>query len=62
VPTEPGRLAVGLFIEYYTSGEVLISVDDVDEWLEKAHRKIEETFETVITDTTRKLLGEGGEL
>lgn len=62
VPTEPGRLAVGLFIEYYTAGEVIIPVDDVDEWLEKAHREIEETFEKIITDTTRKLLGEGGEV
>ena len=63
VPTEPGRLAIGLFIEYFTASQgAPIPFDNVDEWLEKAHREIEETFETVITDTTRKLLGEGGEL
>lgn len=51
---EPNNTSLMLDIDYTMITPEYISFDNLSEWLEKAHERIENTFESCITDKLRK--------
>jgi len=48
--------AINLDLDYFTNTPLGVSFDTVHEWLETAHRRIEDTFEGAITEKLRQTL------
>ncbi len=59
IPGKPNLLSILLDIDYAMVTPEYVSPQDVSNWLEKAHQKIEGVFEGCITDKTREILMEG---
>ena len=47
-----------LDLDYAMTTPEYISLNEVPEWLEKAHKSVEEAFEACITDKTREIFKE----
>ncbi len=58
VPDDPKNTALLLDIDYSLIQEDTVSINDVPEWLEEAHKKIETIFEGCITDRLREIFEE----
>ncbi len=54
VPKKPDILSILLDLDYVMATPEYVSLDNVSEWLEKAHEKIEVAFEASITNRTRE--------
>jgi uncharacterized protein (TIGR04255 family) len=55
ISEKPEKVSFLLDLNYVMVIPEKIAIDQADEWLEKAHTVIEETFEACITDKCRKL-------
>ncbi len=58
IPKNPDVISILLDLYYAAVAPEYIPFDKVEEWLEKAHERIENAFESSITDKTRELFGE----
>lgn len=58
IPEKPDTLSLLLDLNYIMVIPESISLDQVSEWIEKAHTIVENAFETCITDKCRNLFGE----
>jgi uncharacterized protein (TIGR04255 family) len=55
IPNKPNLVSLVLDIDYAMITPEYISLDAINEWLEKAHNKVENAFESIIKDKTRNL-------
>ena len=58
ISKKPDVISILLDIHYAAIAPECVPFDRVSEWLEKAHERIEEAFESCITDKARDLFGE----
>lgn len=58
IPKGPGLSSLVLDLDFAMITPEYISLDEIEEWVEKAHDEIERTFETVINDKARNLFTE----
>lgn len=61
IPRDPDLSSLVLDLDYAMIAPEYISLDDIEEWVEKAHDEIERTFETTINDKARDLFMDGGQ-
>jgi len=61
IPSSPDLSSLVLDLDYAMITPEYISLDNIEEWVEKAHDEIERTFETVINDKARDLFMEWGQ-
>ncbi len=57
-PKYENSISIVLDIEYFTKKQGHINFENLDNWLEQAHQRIEETFEECITEKLRALFNE----
>jgi len=55
IPNKPDSLSILLDIDYAMVTPEHILIQDISNWLEKAHQKVEDAFEGCITDKAREL-------
>jgi len=55
IPSNPNVTSLVLDIDYAMIKPEYIPLDSVCEWLEKAHKRVEDAFESSITDKSREL-------
>ena len=51
----PDAYGILLDLDYFTAGQGRPEFQDMSEWLNRAHDKVEEVFEACLKDTTKKL-------
>jgi len=56
MPENPNQLSITLDLDYVMNIPERIYFNDVSEWLDKAHERVENAFEACITDKLRKNL------
>lgn len=61
IPRKPNISSIALDIDYAMITPDYVSLDKVNEWLEKAHEIIVNSFESAITDKTKNLITSGVE-
>jgi len=59
IPRSPDISSIVLDIDYAMISPGHISLDNIDIWLEKAHRLVEDSFEKIITDKSRDFFIKG---
>lgn len=59
IPQKPDNTSLVLDLDYAMVSPEYISFDNISEWLEKAHERIENTFESCITEKLRNTFEEG---
>ena len=60
MPENPNQLSITLDLDYVMNIPERIYFNDVSEWLDKAHERVENAFEACITDKLRKKFEEAG--
>jgi len=58
IPKKPEIVSILLDLDYVMTTPEYISLNEVPEWLGKAHKRVEEAFEACITDKTREIFKE----
>lgn len=58
IPSKQDIISIVLDIDYVMATPEYVSLNDVSEWLEKAHKEVENAFEASITDKARTLFEE----
>lgn len=58
IPRKPNMTSILLDLDYALVIPEYVKLNEISDWLEKAHERIESTFESCITENTRKIFGE----